>query len=430
MGAALSGAARNAGLQGVEGLVLGRACLRLSFTLVHLSLDHHLIDKVAKGDPVEAQRLSALMSTVNSIVSFALRSAAGAALDAWGRKPFLVCCPIFAAVARLCFVARPSRRAYMLYRLLINLSWMPLWPAITAYMADKLGRGSARYSVAVQRTRLVLTAVGLVALRIGARVRSARRNIFLSCIANLVASLVFLTCVSETLPEKKRVGLALSRAGNPLSFLTTLSKSPRLKALCPLLILQAIPDYDYTSKAYYRKQFGWKVTENANMMFFNQISGIVEGWICPEKPIIQALGVKATTQLASLLGAMQDLNAAFTSRPDTIYFNALLWPFMHGRTAVSTIVAKEAERLDIGHGELSSALENLTFPLRFMLPALFSELFAKYQKRLPQINLILKAAVRLLLAGIVLPSSWTCLKPLADQVDVEYSQDAEAKKSS
>jgi len=361
-----------AGMGEINGLLAGRVFLRFSFTLVHLAMDQHLIDAIAKGDHVKAQRLSSLMSTVNSVISFALRPVAGALLDSYGRKPFLVLCPLFSAIARACVLARPGTREYVAYRILINIALLPLWSAITSYLCDKFGRATPKYTVAMQRMRVILTLVGLLANRVGSRIGSAKTNIALSCLVNLLASASFLLFTSESLKKEERKEFAVSKAANPLSFLSLISRSQRLRSLAPILIMQAVPDYDYTSGTFYRQRFGWKVTETANLMFFNQISGIIESWVCPENPMIRSLGIKATTQLSGILGTIMDLNSAYTTIPETIYCNSVLSIFMHGRTAIDALVSAEAKRLKLGSGELSAALANLTTPLRFVMPAVYS----------------------------------------------------------
>eukprot|EP00466_Bigelowiella_natans_P011281 jgi/Bigna1/132660/aug1.18_g7368 len=200
---------RMAGMGEINGLLAGRVFLRFSFTLVHLAMDQHLIDAIAKGDHVKAQRLSSLMSTVNSVISFALRPVAGALLDSYGRKPFLVLCPLFSAIARACVLARPGTRE----------------SAITSYLCDKFGRATPKYTVAMQRMRVILTLVGLLANRVGSRIGSAKTNIALSCLVNLLASASFLLFTSESLKKEERKEFAVSKAANPLSFLSLISRS-------------------------------------------------------------------------------------------------------------------------------------------------------------------------------------------------------------
>eukprot|EP00471_Norrisiella_sphaerica_P002231 CAMPEP_0184493052 /NCGR_PEP_ID=MMETSP0113_2-20130426/24977_1 /TAXON_ID=91329 /ORGANISM="Norrisiella sphaerica, Strain BC52" /LENGTH=280 /DNA_ID=CAMNT_0026878171 /DNA_START=252 /DNA_END=1094 /DNA_ORIENTATION=+ len=274
----------------------------------------------------------------------------------------------------------------------------------------------------MQRMRLVLTLIGLLAIRVGGRIESSRRNILWSCLINLIGSLSCLILTEESLTRKARRKFTTKNASNPLSFLSLAAKSVSLRALTPILIAQAIPDYDYTSRSFYRQKFKWKVKETSNLMFCNQISGIIESFLCPENSMIKLLGVKATTQLSCVLGSIQDFNAAFTNRPESIFLNAFLSPFMHGRTAINTLVSEEAKNLSIGHGELAASLANLYTPLRFCLPTLFSELFANFQKTTPQINFIVTGVTQLILCGVIIPTTWKTLKPLAEKVETNYGK--------
>jgi len=337
----------------------------------------------------------------------------------------LVLCPVIAALARAFILIRPKAIAYVSYRLLINLSLLPLWPAITAYVSDKLERGTARYNKAINRMNFFLTILGLAALKVGGRVKSARANIRLSVIVNLLAGVSFLLFAQESLPQRKRTTVNTRRAGNPLSFLRVLSQSKRLKALVPILIFQAISDYNYTERMYYRTRFKWKVPEISNLMFYNRVSGMIESWVCPDQPIIQTLGIKITAQLSALLSALCDLNSAFTPMPSSVLVNSALAPLMHGRVAVSALVAREAADIGIAQGELSAALGNLVFPLRFALPTVFSEAFARLQNTLPQINFLLTAGTQVFLALVIIPKTWPSLHDLPKRVEDSYSQDSD-----
>jgi len=397
---------------------------------MHLAVDQYLIDHITLGDAAKSQRLSTWMSTINSLISFALRPAAGSLVDACGRKTFLVLCPLLAALARCILLLKPSSRSYVVYRLFINLANMPLWPAIQAYVRDSRGRGTARYSMAMQRMGFVLTLVGLAALRVGYNLNSSKRNIAFSCLINVAAALAFLLFAPETLASKHRKPVSVSslvKKSNPLSFLSVFSKSRTMKAMAFLHFMSYVPEFDVTSRNAFRKRFGWKTREMAKLMFYNQISGLVEGWLCPERYIVPYLGAKRTLQVANLLSAFADFNCALTPQKSswTIYLNSFLWPLIHGRSMLDALVSQEAKDLAIGDGELSAAQSNLTFPLQFGLPSVYTELFARFQHRFPQVNQVATGVSHLLFACIYVPTLYGEFESLAKKVETNYGKDVD-----
>jgi len=423
MGNTLSDLSDRAGVRGVEGLLLGRIFLRFGFVLVSLSMDSHLIDTIANKDTTKGSRLKSMMSTVNSLVAFALKPITGALVDSVGRKPFLVLCPILAAIARMSVVVRGRPLNYVLYRLMINIAFLPLWPAISGYVADRFEPGTLRQSRAMQRMSLVLTLTGLLALRVGGRIGSARANIALSCLLNLAAAFCFLSFAPETLKKEDRKPLKIKTAANPLSFIRVLSKSKRLMALAPLYIMQNVPDYDSTTRAYYKKRFNWGVSEIANLMFWNRISGIFESVCCLDRPLIQLLGLKKTAQLSCIVGAAQCANTAFTLRPNSVLLNSALDPLRHGRSVVMSLIQTEAKRQGIGQGELQAALGNLLFPLRLVAPSLFTELYTNAQHTLPMVNFIARGSIQLAISSIVIPNVWAKLGHLPEMVEDRYAEE-------
>lgn len=372
---------------------------------VHLSLDEHFVDKICAGDEARASRLSSLVSTLNAVISFLLQPAAGALVDSFGRRAFLALCPIFAGLSRSLIVASPSVPGYVAYRVGVNALTMPLWPAISAYISDTFERGTARYSLAQARMNLILTIAGLLANRVG-RGLGVRRNLILANTLHIIGGLVMYALCRESLPPAKRVPFSTKRAANPLSFMSTLGRSRGLRALAPVLLLQALPGYDGTTRSFYRVRFGWRVKRMSDMLLASQIMGILESAMVPQRPMIRVLGLLNTARLGALLEAVADLNCAFTSDSKTVFLNQLLSPLIHGDEAVNAVVAAEAKRLGIGDGELSAALSSLMIPLRLVVPAAFSELFARFQSTAPQINFVLRAMVQLALAGWLLPAAW------------------------
>jgi MFS family permease len=404
-------------------VVGARSLHSAGFSLVMLASPELLLE-INGGDLAAADRVRALVETACAVAGLLSRPLSGALVDTYGRRPAMVAGSLLSALGRLCAVARPSNASYVLYRVLNQIALAPLTQAFGAMLADRLGgRGTPAFMRAHKLVFSWLAVVRISTQHCAGQSRLAadkRASIGLAALCSIAAALAFALAVPESLPDAQRRPFILSRAANPLGFLTFFASSRRLAALAVLRLATAVPEFNQTGAYYRRAKFAFTMREQAHVL--NIANALEVAAPLYSVPLLQWLGPRRTAVLGQWASTAACLAAAATRDARALLALPLLTSLFDS-AAIDALEATAHRGTSVGQGELGAAMQNLYLPLSLTLPAAFSALFtASLQWTQPRWRgtapLLAQALLHALNAALVVP--WA-----ADVITCDAERDME-----
>lgn len=386
----------------VVGLIVGRSLILSNLVIIQFALKEVLL-KLNHGDKSKTQRIDTKIQFIMTLNNFFISPLAGALIDAYGRKPFLLLYPIVAAITRIALAKKPGMFVYILSRILTSLTWVPYIRAVTASMADTFGRGTEAYTRITTRITIIFRIIRLISTALGGQLHNELHNFYFAALFSFGGFLVF-SCCSETLPLVKHRKMHWYRAFNPFSFFPFFQKTKVLMRFVIVILLHSIPFQNTTYQLLRKEKFDWSVKEETNLSLATEVIGFLGSWY--KASTISTFGIQKVATWGLRLDALSDFNSAFTKKALTIFMNPVFFAFDYSDSAIDQFISLAAEDIDAGHGELSSAISNLTFPIRLVFPSLFSELYARLLKRFPGAPMLVCGMIKLINSEIVIP--WAC----------------------
>ena len=154
------------------------------------------------------------------------------------------------------------------------------------------------------------------------RLRTPRRCYLWGAVLSAAGAATFALTVQETLPRDKRKPFELRKLADPLSFIRFFSRTPELRAVALLHVLQAVPTYNEVLPMYRKQVFGWGVRESATMAQLLNLTELVKPVVAAR--VLQSPGTRGTAAWGSRLDALAALNVALTGMPSTTYLNPVI----------------------------------------------------------------------------------------------------------
>jgi MFS family permease len=402
----------------------------------------HLLLKINRGDGRKTQRVLSLISTLGTVQSLLTAPLSGRLVDGFGRARILVCSCLASAVARALPLLSPTTPAYVAYRLLNSAAFQTLAMALSSAFADRLGgRSSENYHDCMQKLSLCMALARMLTLRaVSSRLVDPARNFVLGAALPAVAGALFALAMpgraqndpqrlesSESAMAKSPAAGVVPRLDGwgPLGFVNFFTRSPQLKAVAALLMLQWAPMYNGSALVYRQKQFGWTMKDSEKMLQISNLCGIVSPMVYPavasklyglsmlegascrggdgghgslepasarKRWRARRRALKRATAWSFRISSALSLGSALSPTKWSFFFHpivrmvavasgpdrvlALLVESM-GSPASPGITTPGAERRGTGaarthYGEMMAAVTNLSVPLGLTLPAFFA----------------------------------------------------------
>mmetsp|Transcript_113984 Transcript_113984/g.322703 ORF Transcript_113984/g.322703 Transcript_113984/m.322703 type:complete len:460 (-) Transcript_113984:146-1525(-) len=390
-------------------LSASRVLIHSSFVFLGFSSEALLLE-MCGGRQGRTQRIMNLIAIVQNILVFLFQPLAGRMADSYGRRPFLLGIPMLLAVMRyLMSVPGSGVKYYFLYRQIVGLAAMPLWPALQAMNEDLMGRGSDASILLNRRVGFATTLAALVMSQLSRYIPTPRAGFRYAAHIYLAVFSLLLLGTRETMPAEKRAQMtwewkALVREVSPLSSLRTFGRSAGLQALAVWNICADLPNHNGALLLFRKHKHNWGPAEQSNQMLIAHIAQLLEPFI--QGPLIRLFGLLGTFKLGTRVGILMNLNTALSPNKYTFHLNPVIATWQHSHAVLARLLDTEAKLLGIGRGELDAAMARVSFFFNLVMPSLFSEIYVRSLGRLPGANFLVAAALQLLVGEVVAPLAW------------------------
>lgn len=282
--------------------------------------------------------------------------------------------------------------------------------AINALVADILGRGSAASLVRASETMRLFTLGMLAGSYVGGRLESEKQAYRVCSLLDGLAALLVFTQYSETLLPSMRRPFTMRAAANPFGFLRFFFAGggrgrPRFAALAVLHLMYQLPAYLQMDEMVRRSKFkDWNRERQSRLMTFSQVVSFLSTYLTQWMMNSGVTTPFMRVQLSIACQIVSNLNTILAPSPDQIgYLNAVLFAPVCGMQQIGRQMAQESLSHDVGQGELSGHLNNLSFFPSLIMPNVFSELFARCAQNFPAAPFCLALAIRMINFCVVVP---------------------------
>merc|ERR1712194_680023 len=249
----------------------------------------------------------------------------------------------------------------------------------------------------------------MLATFVGGRIRSPRRAFALTGLFNILALLMAVTNMKETIREKTPTPLSL-KAANPLSFISFYRRSRALTALAILGLLREMGMYMDVTTVYQRRKFkAWGTKQDSMMILGMQVGFFLNTFATA--PVMEYCGLQGAHRLHEWSMALLHLVGAYAPRMGFVYWSQTLRMLQAGEATRNRVLQQEAELLNLGQGELQGAESNRVFLPALVLPQVFSRIYMACSERFPAAPYLLASACHILAAEVGTPWAFKQLSP-------------------
>merc|ERR1712187_165206 len=128
-------------------------------------------------------------------------------------------------------------------------------------------------------------------------------------------------------------------------------------------------------------------------------------------PLMDTLGLQATTRLHDWCDVAASLNSAFAPWKEMMWLNAGFSLFQCGGMSIERCLQQESALLGLGQGELAAAEANRQFLPSLVMPHFFTTVYNRCSRFSPAVPFCLAAALSVASAEVATPWAFRRLSP-------------------